>query len=196
MSAWDEGRPIYRRLPEESEQYQGNPICHALTLPLDNFLVTLREKVQNVYPNFINPETCQPDALDWLAQHYGFTREYWDTTWSDSTKRTLIKNNFWIWENKGTRAVIEFLFSIFEINARLYYFGAFLVGISKVGEPLGGEPFRFWILMPLEYRRVEGKWILTERLVKLYAPVYSLGQVVYKRFYIGFSKIGEPLFKL
>ncbi len=195
MPGWNTGRPIYHRLPEESEAYQQNPLVDAITAPYDAILMQWKDMAENFERDFLDPDTCRSDALDWLAQLCGFTGEYWDSGWSDAQKRELIRRSHtFIWANKGTQILLEYLLSVFAINARIYQLGLFLADINKAGDVVGGELLRYWILMPLDYLRTSKEWGLVERLNRLYMPCFADSRVVFERFYADFSVAGDPVF--
>lgn len=197
MAGWSTGRPVFDRLPLEG--YQDNEIVDAITLPYDLLLMEWKDLAQNFERDFLDPATCRVDALDWLAQLVGFTGEYWDPSWPVNIKRELIaRSHQFIWPNKGAKILLQWLLQLFSIQARIYLLGQFLVGYNKVGDALGGELLRYWILMPLTYRRESPEWELVERLDRLYMPCFTDGagasRVVYEKFYVGFSKVGDPIF--
>lgn len=195
MGGWSTGRPIYHRLPEESEQYQHNPLVDAITTPYDAILMQWKGLVENFERDFLDPDTCRVDALDWLAQLCGFTGEYWDPIWAEAQKRELIRRSHtFIWANKGSQVLLEYLLDVFNINARVYMLGQFLADVNKAGDPVGGELLRYWILMPIEYLRTSKEWALVERLDRLYMPCFADSRVVYDRFYADFSVAGDPVF--
>lgn len=195
QSAWEQGRPIYRRLPVDAEQYQENDVCDWLTQPYDATLVAWKNILLNFEADFLDPATAREDALDWLAQLCGFTGEYWDPTWPVAAKRELIsKSHLFIWPNKGTESLLRYLLAVFGINATIYRVGQFLVDINKVGDQIGGELLRYWILMPLTYLSNSKEWQLAERLNRLYMPCFCDSAVVYDRFYADFSRVGDPIF--
>lgn len=194
MPGWSTGRPIYHRLPQESEAYQGNALVDALTKPYDNLLMAWKGLIDNFERDFLDPGTCRSDALDWLAQLCGFTGEYWDPTWAEPVKRELIRRSHsFIWQHKGSQMLLEWLLELFSIEAQVYMLGQFILGTNVLGDTLGGELLRYWVLLPLKYRRSSEDWALAERLNRLYMPVFADSAVVYDRFYLGFSVLGDPL---
>jgi phage tail P2-like protein len=56
-----------------------------------------------------NPDTCPVDLLPYLA--WTFSVDRWDSTWSESTKREVIRGSFFVHKRKGTisalRRVVE-----------------------------------------------------------------------------------------
>lgn len=200
-SAWQLGRPVYLRLPAEEEGYVGNEVADALTLWLDLFLVEVQQAAVNLERDLINPDTCRDDALDWLAQHYGYTGEYWDMTWPALTKRQLIKYSLsFVWPNKGRKILLEWLLSLFEINALVIIPGVFIAGVNQAGDFLGGVVLRYFIAMPLPrhngYLRGSTQWQLARQFNRLYMPCYCFSLICYKKFIAGLALAGDPLLNL
>ncbi|MDM9583083.1 phage tail protein [Nostoc sp. GT001] len=201
-SAWEQGRPIYKRLPIAEEKYQVapddpelDPVADWLTLPVDEYLVAIKAAVDNFYADYLDPTTAASENLDWLAQLCGFTGEYWETSWTEAQKRSLITNAFtFIWESKGTRAVLEFLLLTFGIQGKIYLLGEFLAGRNVAGDALGGEPLEYFLLLPLAYLRTSYQWRLAVKFNRLYGPVYVKSTVCYSQFVTGFSIAGDPVF--
>ncbi len=93
----DSSRPVYDRLPGISGAYNSedrpeNPskwlvsgvdayLSYSKTFLLDRF-----------YQLYLDPETCYPLCLDWIAQHVGFTSPFWSLDWDPGVKRLLIAN--------------------------------------------------------------------------------------------------------
>ncbi|HEY9736751.1 MAG TPA: phage tail protein [Trichocoleus sp.] len=196
MGGWNTGRPIHGRLPQESQQYQGNEPTDWLTQPWDGLLMDSKAAADSLYADYLNPETCRADAIDWLAQLTGFTGAYWDTSWPLVVKRILIAEAFSrIWPEKGSRALLEWLLEIFELQGQLYILGDFLAGINKAGDPLGSdEGFEYFIRVPIAYLRTGASWKLMEKLNALFGPIYCQSRVTYDQFTAGFSVAGDPVF--
>ena len=194
--SWSANRPIYGRLPEESQQYQGNDLAEWLTDPWDTLLTDSRNLAQNFYTTHLNPATAAPANLDWLAQLSGYTGAYWDSQWPVAVKRTLIAEAFSrVWPGKGTRAVLEWVIALFGLEMRVYILGDFLAGINVAGDTLGtNSGFQYFLRVRLIYGRNGTEWALLERLNRLYSPVYVTSQVCYQQFYAGFSVAGDPVF--
>jgi hypothetical protein len=202
--SWQTGRPIYDRLPGQNEAYRKESptdedpaIADWLTAPWDELLTGLRSAIDNIPQDMLDPATAKPENLDWLAQLCGFTGEYWDTSWPVAVKRELIANSLnFVWENKGTRALLEWLIDLFGLEASVYQVGAFLAGISLVGDPIGDADsiFEYYLVVSLDYLRTSTQWKLLERLNRLYGPVYADSRVCYDGFYAGFSVVGDPIF--
>lgn len=201
MNAWDDKRPIFKRLPQYG--WQDNPVADWVVDPCDRVLVELQQAILNFPRDFINPDTCRVDVLDWLAQLMGYTEEYWDTNWPVAIKRILIKNAQLIWSYKGTQAELEYLFSLFSLDVRIDVAGAWKVGVTAIGSPIGGELLSYSLLINSPgkafYLRTSNEWRLIERLNRLFMPCWcspaSLNGafVHYDRFRVGLSAVGEPI---
>jgi hypothetical protein len=204
---WESGKPIYSRLPGENSGYTKDeefddydpiadpPIARWLTEFWDEMLVSTKLKADGIYTTHLNPVTADAANLDWLAQLCGFTGEYWQSTWPESAKRALIANSFdFIWPNKGTKMLFEWLFETFSVNARIYELDEFLADINSAEDLLGGSPLNYYIVVSLLYLRDSSTWRLIELLNRTYGPVYHESRVCYDDFYADFSVTGDPVF--
>lgn len=90
------GRPVYGRLPGVEGKYNdgegGETVAKWLTAGADDVLSGSKTLIDTFYRDFLNPDTCYPLNLDWLAQHLGFTGPLWDIGWPSSVKRLLLAN--------------------------------------------------------------------------------------------------------
>jgi hypothetical protein len=92
----DISRPVYNRLPGISGGYNnddpGSDVSAWVVSGADMELSDSKTRLDHFYDNFLDPETCYPLNLDWIAQHLGFFGGMWDLTWDTSVKRILIAN--------------------------------------------------------------------------------------------------------
>lgn len=205
--AWERGEPIAYRLPGENCGYRKDeewdlyveeidpPIARWLEVPWDQLLMDSKAKIDGFPENYLYPATAIASALDWLAQFCGYTGDYWSNDWPIPVKRELLLRSYdFVWQNKGTRALLEWLISLFGLECRVYLLGEFLAG-QTVPAIVGGDPFRYYLLVELAYLRTSKEWALLERLDRLFGPVYAKSRVCYKKFYAGFSVAGDPVFR-
>jgi len=193
MAGWDTNKPLFDRLPLAYRQCE--PV-EWFTGAWDELLVTAKVSGDNFYTNFLDPENCKVEVLDWLAQLAGFTGEYWDPLWSETVKRSLIKNSYdLIWPQKGSRDLLEWILAELGLQAKVYLLGDFLLNVTPLGSPLGStKGFEYFIRTPLAYLRTNPDWLLAEKLNRLYGPVYCKSRVCYDQFYLTYSVLGDPLF--
>ena len=196
MSAWTEGKPIFLRLPSESERYQGNPAVAAICQPFDSILISYKASLDNFSRDFLDPDTARSDALDWLGQLCGFTGNFWGTDWSDAQKRLLIKNSHsFIWNNVGTERLLIWLLSVFAIDATVYSVNDFLADLSAADDDsVGGDQLQYYVLMPITYQTTDKAWLLSQRLNYLYMPVFCDSAVCYEFFAADLSGADDPIF--
>lgn len=102
-------RPVYSRLPGLAESYRSDPAfsnvetpAQWLTSGVDEFLSSKKDSVARFYAEYLDPDTCNPALLDWLAQHVGLFGELWNPLWSNDIKRALIRNSFGWWDRELT----------------------------------------------------------------------------------------------
>jgi phage tail P2-like protein len=202
MSAWDEQRPIFKRLPQYG--WQDNEAADWITAAYDAVLIELQQAILNFPRDFIDPDTARSDALDWLAQLMGYTGDYWDTTWNDAIKRQLIKDaQPIVWRYKGSYYLLEYLFELFGLEVQIKLQGQWTIGVSKVGDAIGGPLMVYSLVIGDEtnpgYIRASQEWRLIERLNRLYmpcwcAPVTTNGSYLhYHRWRVSMSMVGEPI---
>lgn len=205
--SWQKGQPIAHRLPGENSGYRKDedweeydpeldpPIARWLEDPWDKLLMDTKAKIDGFPTNYLYPDSAYESALDWLAQFCGYTGDYWSSSWPISVKRTLLIYSYsFVWENKGTRRLLEWLFSVFALQVRVYLLGEWLAGITRTPGQVGGEPFRYYLLVRLQYLRTSPEWALISRLNRLFGPVYAKSRLSYEYFYAGFSVAGDPTF--
>lgn len=89
-------RPVYNRLPGISGGYNSDSprtdVSAWVVSGADMELSDSKTRLDHFYDNFLNPETCYPLNLDWIAQHLGFFGGMWDLEWDTRVKRLLIAN--------------------------------------------------------------------------------------------------------
>jgi hypothetical protein len=205
--SWETGKPIYDRLPGAEEGYRIDeeapghnpeecpPVARWLTTPWDELLIELRGKIDGFPADALDPMTADEANLDWLAQFAGFTGRYWNSSYPVAAKRQLIANAYeFIWPMKGTKALIEWMIALFELDAEVYSLGAFRCNQNVIGDRLGGGALNYWVRTPLGYLRTFPQWILLEQINQLYGPAAAESSVVYDGFYCNFSVCGDPLF--
>ena len=90
------GRPVYGKLPGVEGAYNNpdEPDTPArwLTSGSDDLLSGTKHTLDNFYRTYLDPDTCYPLNLDWLAQHLGFVGGLWNLEWPNATKRLLLRN--------------------------------------------------------------------------------------------------------
>lgn len=174
-----EERPIYSRLPE---CYKDNNIADILTVFWDELLINLKDKIYDI-PRQLDPETCDPIWLDFLAPLCGFTGEYWDTKWDTQAKRTLLLNSYsFIWKNKGTQEVLSFILNTLGIDHKIWTGQAFVLGVSKVSiDRLGDAVWEYKILLPSYYTSEGNEFKLARKINSLFGPLWCKSEVRYER---------------
>lgn len=155
----------------------------------------LKDKLEHVHQDMLDPTTARAEHLDWLGQLCGYVGPYSLAPFTPAQKRILIAESFrFVWPYRGTRALLLFLIRLVGIEASIYYESDFILGLSRAGDPFGTPNLTYWIRVTLKYPRGSKEYKLMQRLNTLYGPVYCRSQVCYDRFYLGFSACGEPLF--
>lgn len=102
-------RPVYSRLPGLAEGYRSDPSFSDVETPTqwlvsgtDEFLSRKKDSIASFYADYLDPDTCNPALLDWLAQHVGLFGSLWNELWDDKVKRAFIKNSFGWWDRESS----------------------------------------------------------------------------------------------
>ncbi|UKO99354.1 phage tail protein [Nostoc sp. UHCC 0870] len=176
QEAWASNRPIYSRLPEI---YKENKVADCLTIHFDELLTETKAKVDDI-PRQLNPQTCDPIWLDFLAPLCGFTGEYWDRGWTTLAKRRLLTYSYqYIWSNKGSQDTLSLVLNCFSIRHVILSEGDFILGTSQVGDILGSTPWEYTIYLPTAYIG-NYKVKLTEKLNRLFGPCWCKSQIKFE----------------
>lgn len=77
-------------------------VAKFLVSGVDEFLIDKKNSIDNFYRDFLDPDTCNPDLLNWLAQHIGLFGELWNELWDKDLKSAMIKNAFGWFDRNST----------------------------------------------------------------------------------------------
>lgn len=195
--AWvDEQRPIYARLPKINQRYQAenpeNP-TNWITRWFDELLVQTKTTLDDL-PRQLNALTCDEEWIDFVAYLGGFTGEYWDKSWPLGSKRLIASEANWIWSNKGTRQVLEYLFAALNLDVTIWAGEQFYPDVTPLPAFLGEPTYQYWAIVPITYLRTSPEYRLADRINRLFGAVVSDSRVVYDGFYPGLSYPGDPVF--
>lgn len=189
--AWSVGRPVYKRLPYNG--YQDNSLVDHISNWVDFRLTQASVLAQNFYRE-VSPDTAQDASLDYLAWLVGMSGQYWDTTWSSSVKRAMIRlAHPVLWKNRGTEVVLRKVLDIHGIEYNIWTDGNLQLGFILPGT-FGTPKLRFFLRLPLSYLRSGPVFREARRTVANFSPALVQKTVCYDRFYLGFSLLGDPLF--
>lgn len=191
QEAWALGRPVYDRLPAIG--FKDSPLADVLTQWIDQYLSNKATQVAQFYLE-LHPDTCQDASLEYLAWLVGLSGPYWDVTWTPAIKRALIAiAHTVLWRRKGTLGVIKTVLDIHGIAHDFWLDGSLLLTFALSGT-FGTPKLRYFVRLPLQYLRSEREFREAERTVNNFSPAIVGARVCYERFYLGFSKLGDPLF--
>jgi hypothetical protein len=190
MTGWDTGRPIFHRLPVEG--YQNNEVADWLTQWVDIKLMEKKAQLEGL-PDKLTVAGCPVEWLDYLAFLVGLSGDYWDTKWTPAVKRSYLTNFKYLWDNRGTFASLQRAFEIHEYPFKIWKRGSIRLPF-RIPKPFGREDLRFFVRLPVSYTRSGTDFKTVEKLTRNFTSVVARGRVVYNRFYLGRSVLGEPFF--
>ena len=187
---WDTRRPIWGRLPAKG--YQDSPVEDWLTAWADEELSAKLAQMESWYTQ-LHPDTCDPASLDYLAYLVGFSGPYWDTQWQETPKRALVRDSHWLWANRGTLKAIARVLNIHQVQHDLWLSGVLRLSFGLPGR-FGTPSPRVYLRLPKQYPRAGAAFGEAERTRRNWVPAVIRSKVTYERFYLGFSRVGDPLF--
>lgn len=76
----------------DKEEMPPLPVTRWVLEGVDELLIESKEKIDRFYSEYLDPDTCFSNNLDWLAQHIGLNDSIYLSAQSEAIKRTLIKN--------------------------------------------------------------------------------------------------------
>jgi len=93
------------KLPED--RLPKAPVAKWILAGADEFLREKKHEIDSFYYTYLDPNECSPKNLDWLAQHAGLTRPFWNVNWDEKYKRTLIRNALGWFEEELSQTIAE-----------------------------------------------------------------------------------------
>lgn len=187
---WD-SRPVFDRLPVDG--YQNNPVAEYLTAWPDTKLIKSKNILERFYLE-LDPNTAKAESLDYLAFLVGLSDEFWYSEWTEPVKRAMIAASLSVlWPLRGTMKALRTVLDIHSLDYDIWRPGALVLPFDLPGEFGTGGP-EFYIRLPLDYQRSSQQWAEAVRTLQNFGLFGARSGVVYRRFYLGFSRIGEPLF--
>ena len=189
---WASKRPIMNSLPQYG--YQDNLVTDWLTAWVDSELSKTAEGLQNFYTN-LQPDTAPSEYLDFLGWLVGFSDRYWDVSWSDSVKRGMIQNGYWIVNHIGTLDSIRRVLDVHQIPYDIWLDGNLNLPF-KLSGTFGTPSLRYFIRVTLGVGRSSKAWKEVERTIRNFSAAPVRGRVSYQGFKLGYSKLGDPMFRV
>jgi phage tail P2-like protein len=183
--------PLISKMPYTG--YQDNETAKALCAGVDADYFKVATTLEGM-PSQLDPLTANSSYLEYLAYLVGLSDGYWDNAWSEQVKRDSIKNAYLLANTKGTQAAILLALSIQQVTYSLWLQPPLVLPFTMPGT-FQGANLRFFIRLGLRYSRTSREWLEAVRALKNYKPAVVDGRVVYEGFKLGYSKLGEPLFK-
>jgi phage tail P2-like protein len=188
--AWYRGRPVYNRLPLSG--YQDNSAVDAITKPIDLKLMSVKGTLEAL-AEALDPVNCPVGYLDYVAYLNGFSGRYWDALWTNEVKRQLVTDARYIWANRGKAEIVSKVLTIHGITHDVWRTGSLTLPFTLTAT-FSTPQMLTYIRLPLSYLRASTQWREAERTRKNFLHCGIKTRVVYDKFYLGFSKLGDPLF--
>ena len=115
------------------------PNSTELEVAVDETIATRLDAVETPIIDLIDIDACPAGFLPFLA--WGLSVEDWDSNWSDTQKRQVIKSTYQIHQTKGTVYAVEAALAALDIPA-----------ILEEWFNYGGDPYHYRIALDLSGR--------------------------------------------
>lgn len=210
--------PIYARLPaynrgyrrwgetEDADNVANGEVSRWLTIATDELLCELKGNVTGFYENYLDPETARSDALDWLAQHLGFSGSFWRSEWPDEVKREILKLGDEVWIGRGSIDKIDTLLEaigvvtcadVWPLNDtghRSYRLPWLRADLGTADNYWRADNTHYFIRLPLTTKRGDETWQYAKWIVDGFTPVGAVGVPCFCNFYPDKSHADDPIF--
>ena len=153
------------------EDAEMREITDSLTRGIVSTISRYQLLISSFEADYLDPRTAKIEFLDAIAYYVGFSN-FWDVSWNESIKRQLLINVRYIFENRGNREVLSFLFSIFGLDARLVSTGGFILNKTLFPGSLLADPFSFFVLIPDTYAENSTEYQLTKKITDYFTPCW------------------------
>lgn len=163
---------VVQQLPEcfRSDQ-ESNEISTALTDGISDFILTIIDDLEHYEERYLDPRTCKDEWLDYLAYQLGW-QGIWQSTWASNIKRQLLINTTYIWANRGSRDILPYLLSIFELQGNLKQATGWILGVTEMAVDLTTDPFSYQLEIPRSYTANSRQFKLIELLIQNFIPCW------------------------
>jgi phage tail P2-like protein len=189
-TSWAAGRPVFKRLPYLG--YQDNKLVDALTTWVDDRLTDKYTRSRDFW-QLLQPSTATADSLDYAAYLMGFSEALWVPTWAESLKRSILQDANYLLRNRGNILAILRLLSLMGLSVTAWTGRSLLIPFNIPGT-FGTSSARIFLRAPLSVPRSSDEWVKAEYIRQHWVSAPIKSAVCYERFYVGYSRIGEPMF--
>jgi hypothetical protein len=112
-----------------------------------------------------------------------------------ATKRAIASQANWIWSNKGTQEVLEYIIAAVGLSAAIWLADDGTFDVDNLDEISFGEPqYQYFIQVPFSYDRDGVNFRLVEKINRLYGPIVCDSVVCYDGIYLDYSEFGDAFF--
>ena len=193
INEWLQNIPVTGKLPGYFERYSNNIVAKAALAIYDDIFSKLKNDIE-IVEKYLDCEVEPPEKwMDFILNISGFVDEYFNVNYPVSFKISLIKRANWIWKNKGTIEVLEYILNSYGIQCEVENTSSFIIGLSKVGDRIDIFPYNFSVFYNPdtvdENLKNQGR-----ELIKLYGPLVCNYEFIADRSRFSITKVfGYPV---
>jgi hypothetical protein len=191
--SWSTGKPIHDRLPAESGNWQGNPVVLWLTDFWDGLLTQTKGELDSPEDWLGTSEQIDRYFLDWVGIGLCGFGVIWDTRWTETQKRSVIKSfgtSVKRLSEEGLNALVTAILPGSRIqNSKPARADFAISDLSTVADP---QDSSYQILVPTVEPRGSRSWRALERVLLRWAPL-GISRVQHERLMADVSIVGDTV---
>lgn len=125
-------------------------LSEAITAAYDDTIDEWRGKIEGYDQTLLDPMSIDARLLDWRASLTPW-RTIWNADWAESTKRALLANTAYIFQNRYSPDLLPKLFGWFGLLATLEPRSGLILGVTALPAVLGTGLDAYQIRVPSYY---------------------------------------------
>ena len=171
--SWQSQRPIYDRLPKQSETWVGNSVVDWLTSFWDELLIETKAAIDS--PTDWLSATPDPYFMDWIGTVLCGFGEIWHPLYPTEIKQRLIEQWITISEYRGSERSLTTLVKAIDPGARTQRFGPALAGIAQANYANVGssDPGLFFLIVSPTLVRYGTTWNWLQKILDVEFPAHN-----------------------
>lgn len=173
---WQTNRPIYHRLPSDSENWQGNQVVDWLTGYWDDLITSHKTALTEPTDWLGDPISEMSDYyLDWVGLALCGFGDSWNFNWSEEAKRRVIRSWNRILPNRTSRESLSVLADAILPGSRVVSYHLPRANFARSDASWVGndEPMLYHVYVPKSTNRNDVIWMQLESLITSFFPIGS-----------------------
>jgi Phage tail protein (Tail_P2_I) len=167
----------YEALPPACRVGDQAILFEAIATAYDETIADWRDRLENYDQTLLDPATIDASLLDWRASLTPW-RSIWNSDWSETTKRQLLANTAFVFQNRYNPALLPKLFNWFNLAATLEPKNGLILGVTLLPATLGTGLDSYRIRVPKHYGVGSAEYSLVKFLASEFGSPLAIEIVI------------------